>query len=476
MNTKTNSRRMLYYLSATLIIAFLSCSKQPDYYQIGKKFSEIGDNENAISAYKKALMNSPQNASLRFDLGKAYKENSSYKAAKQFGFAAKIGSPSISDSFLTWGQERIKNYPSSSDALVLFKLSLQANPKNNYALFEKARYIVRYNSYLTERLLALADLEKSLDKSSDEYILNGTFEAIRKNRVVLYHSFAENLTNRDVSYEDYGPAAIYPDGSGMVWVISKKINNKKKFFLVQKYFKDDTVKQLTTLKSWTAFPNFLPDTLQIVYADAGKIKLYDFASNSTKSLCAGYYPSVSHDGEKIAYVRNRDIYTADIDGTGEKRLWRTRAMECLPRFSFNDKKIYFITEYDYDVWFAASDIDGRNKKFIYKIDRDYWQYRERPWLYTFDFNPDSNQTVLNIGGSLKYWDFNKKNFSSLYCTGRYPRFSNDGKFIVSILDAPDAKGRLWKISLVELEKMNQLLDSEKPNRRKLRKLLKKAAN
>ena len=121
----------------------MSCSKERPA-QLGKKFIEIGDYENAIVVFEKAVLQYPQDADLRFEMGKAYARiDEEREARQQFQFAARIGSKAISDSFLAWGKDEDIDWGSS---YFLFNLALTANPKNIDAAFEKARYEVRYEN------------------------------------------------------------------------------------------------------------------------------------------------------------------------------------------------------------------------------------------------------------------------------------------------------------------------------------------
>jgi len=84
-----------------IVILLAACGKERPA-QLGKKFIEIGDYENAIVVFEKAVLQYPQDADLRFEMGKAYARiDEEREARQQFQFAARIGSKAISDSFLT---------------------------------------------------------------------------------------------------------------------------------------------------------------------------------------------------------------------------------------------------------------------------------------------------------------------------------------------------------------------------------------
>lgn len=475
--TNNRNRMILIITAVSMTLFMLSCSKQPDYFIIGKQFMELQDYQNAVVSFQKAMSFDPKNASLRLELGKAYKGfGDSRKANKQFQFAARIGSHAVSDTFHTWGRKIVEEDPSEDDALMYFHYAVQANPKNMDALFEQSRYIIRYHGNMADRVKELSNLKRSLEKNSTKYVLDGTLEALAKNKEVLYHAFSKQLTFSEYNSENYGPVAIYTDCSGMVWVRSKRDeNNNRKFFLCKKAFSDTSFQELLQLKEWTAFPNILPDTMQVVYSNGGTIFLYDIQSGSNRALVKGIYPALSPDGKKIAYVRNQDIYMANVNGEGEKRLWNTSALETLPRFSSEGTKIYFLTHRDYNVWLAVADTSGDNQKMILNLGRQYWELRDHAWLFTYDCRPDTEQIAFNLNGQLQYFDMaTDKTYPFFYSYGRYPQYSIDGKNLVLILDTPEARGELWRIDLESMRSMNEILNSEKPDRKKIRKLLSEA--
>ena len=474
--TNRRNRMILIIIAVSMTLSMLSCSKQPDYFKIGKQFMELEDYENAIVSFQKAMSVDPQNAMLRLELGKALGgSREGRRAHEQFEFATRIGSNAVSDTFYNWGLKIIREDPSEWDALGFFQYAIQADPGNIDALFEESRFIIRYHGDMMERLKALGNLKKAFEKRSTKYVIDGTFEALTKNKEVLYHSFAEQLTFPEYQSENYGPVGIYPDDSGMVWARSRRDERgRTRYYLCNKSFADTTFQELLPLNEWTAFPSVLPDTMQVVYSNGGMIYLYDLPADSNTTLVKGLYPALSPDGKNITFVRNNDVYTTNIDGSAEKGLWRTNAVETLPRFSFDGTKIYFLTQRDYDVWLAIADTSGGNQKMILNLGRQYWELRDRAWQFTHDCRPDTEQIALNFERDFGYLDVASSERKSFNCQGRYPRYSRDGKFLVTILDTPEARGELWRIDLKAMETMNSVLDAEKPDRKKIRKLLSQA--
>ena len=455
-----------------IVILLAACGKERPA-QLGKKFIEIGDYENAIVVFEKAVLQYPQDADLRFEMGKAYARiDEEREARQQFQFAARIGSKAISDSFLTWGKDEDIDWGSS---YFLFNLALTANPKNIDAVFEKARYEVRYErQHWHEKQKSLLDMAHALKKRSDDYTVNAAFEALKNNKDLLFNAYARQVTKANV--EDFGPVAQSPDGKEMIWVAAKKENRRKTtYILCRQAITDTAALAIRELSSWAAFPSFLPDSISIVFCDNGKIYKRNLETEEEQFLCNGYFPAVSPDGQNVAYVKKGDIYIVSIEDAVSKPIITDRTFKCSPRFSNDGTKVLYWGEQKDKVVLASCDTSGQNPKVLFETQISLWGLRNRQSLYCFDVNPNNDAVVYNNGDELVIYSLTDSSVSSLNLRGRYPRFSADGQKIISILDTRASQGELWEIDKPAYDKLDAFLASEKPNRKEMIKLIEKIA-
>jgi len=77
-----------------------------------------------------------------------------------------------------------------------------------------------------------------------------------------------------------------------------------------------------------------------VAASYGKVVLLSGTGQAVKSFGPGESPSWSADGRRIAFVRDRDVFTVGVDGTGLARITRTAAAEESPDWGPDGSLVY----------------------------------------------------------------------------------------------------------------------------------------
>ena len=147
-----------------------------------------------------------------------------------------------------------------------------------------------------------------------------------------------------------------PDGTQMVFV-------SKREGLSQLYVMKSDGSELTKITDHVAEkwnPRWSPDGQRIVYYGAveqGKDSVYVMNADGSghRTLRAGIWPSWSHDGSRILFVQDKDLYEMPADGTNQSKLLEDVV---IGRWSPDGTKLAFIrvTWRDPKGWPATSDL------------------------------------------------------------------------------------------------------------------------
>jgi uncharacterized protein YraI len=80
----------------------------------------------------------------------------------------------------------------------------------------------------------------------------------------------------------------------------------------------------------------------LVFQDGrGSIFAYALGGRETRYLTSGFDPAVSHDGRKVAFLRADGIYSIQIDGSGERRLFASGELITSPKWSPDSNWVVF---------------------------------------------------------------------------------------------------------------------------------------
>ena len=152
-------------------------------------------------------------------------------------------------------------------------------------------------------------------------------------------------------------------------------------------------------------------------------------------------PALSPDGKKLAFISNAEeprtgwfpicgrrivgdweIWTADLDGTNQKKLTKNNVVDTNPTWSPDGKKIAFISEWR----LYTMDADGSNKEEI--LPDENLGFRARP-----KWSPDGKQIAINAWRQDAYVtvvaDIESQTYVSLDQADSVPAWAPDGQRI-----------------------------------------------
>ena len=448
-----------------------SCSKKISDYERGTKFMELGDYDNAVKSFDLAVWDQPDNPDVRYHLAEALrKAGETRKAYRQYSIAAKIGSKEISDRFTQWAWELYEEGDSDVDEIA--KLAIIAYEKNPEALF-------LYGIY--QRYSGLPFLRDAIDWSSDKKIVEPTFELLTNNRIMLTRAFLNQLTSIKDGFEEFGPVRFTPIKDEIIWSRVKKDHRgsyqSKDIQLYTRTLTDTTCNELTTVGTSFAFPCCSNDSIMIYYSDGSRIYQYNLKNGTTARLMNGVFPDISANGENLLYSQNWNIVISDTSGKSSRPLTQGRRYyeyNFMPRFIHPaDSVVVFLSYRDRYLGFYKVDTSGNGEKQIATVSR-YGFYEDRPWLYAYDISPDGNTIAFSRDSQLYLLNIETGKEDTLALYGAYPSFSPDGKKLAILTRQYGETGEVAIVDLAEVFEAKALFESEKADRGKLLKLLKKA--
>jgi len=269
-------------------------------------------------------------------------------------------------------------------------------------------------------------LEKVQVKKSKIFVM----DADGKNKICLSPQEEEEPSERFARFSHDGRLVVYEKENSSPHISDTIFNCDRDIFI--KDLSTGEVKRLTQNDTYDGLPSFSPDDRQIIFVSdrpGGRSSIYrlNLKSKETESISLKkswdekiglirrprgmvlpYCPSFSPDGKKIllhAGWGTRGVFLLEPDGKNWRRLTNRKEDCFFPSFSFDGKRIVFV----------SSDSEQED-------------------LYIMDAN-GSNQTRLTYDGGTK----------------RYPSFSPDGK---SIIFAGERKGEpenYFEIYLLNLD-------------------------
>jgi Tol biopolymer transport system component len=73
----------------------------------------------------------------------------------------------------------------------------------------------------------------------------------------------------------------------------------------------------------------------------GGIYAYDLDAGEVRLLTSGFDPAISRDGAKVAFLRGDGIYSINIDGSGERRMFASSDLITSPKWSPDGERVVF---------------------------------------------------------------------------------------------------------------------------------------
>ena len=223
------------------------------------------------------------------------------------------------------------------------------------------------------------------------------------------------------------------------------------------------VRAITRDKSDSLLPHFSPDGRKVMYTGyyrSGFMDLFqiDLATNSRKAF-ASYKGSntggdFSPDGGKVAMILtatgNAEVWTANANGTGFKRLTKTSYTESTASFSPDGTKILFASDARGAPQIYTMPANGGKPSVVRTNISNYCS--EPAW------NPnDPNKIVFTIaqgrGFQVAVYDFTKR-VSEVVSAGESTstaRWLNDGRHII----CAKARGKMRQLYIIDTETKRQ---------------------
>lgn len=285
---------------------------------------------------------------------------------------------------------------------------------------------------------------------------------------------------------DFGPLAVSPDGKQIVFARAPfsggGIDQGKTETLIMDLGTRETKSiGIQWLGEW--FPSFTPNGHHIIY-QSGSVRIEKFGLHSQEHtfLVEGSQPSISNDGQKIAFVRDTfhsteysrynfkvgvgDIYICGINGSNIVRLTSNEVPDFVPRLAPSGDKVFFMSYRDDEVALYEVDIQTRGERKICRVEsidrksgRFYTDYEPS---YTFDVTPDGTKIAFSSRntGLLFLLDLTTGKEMCL-AQGWYPVFSKDGKRIAFIASYGWSPGPPLQLSLMTIGEISTLRSSFK---------------
>jgi Tol biopolymer transport system component len=186
---------------------------------------------------------------------------------------------------------------------------------------EKRRRWIRHSALVA--LVALTGCAHGDDRPDLAYVLEQDDAA----RVVAVKESGKELWTTSAGESDWRtfPVVWSPDGKRLAFVRGAQMPSPDEIVVIDADGSDERVVGEGTLPSWTSDSRSLvvervgrPATIHVLSAEGG----------GERRLTTGSQPAVSHDGSRVAFVRNTltssELYTIALDGTGLRRLAHIR--------------------------------------------------------------------------------------------------------------------------------------------------------
>ncbi len=162
------------------------------------------------------------------------------------------------------------------------------------------------------------------------------------NKILFYLAhfkiYQMNIDGSNLTFLENGNTPSFsPDGSkiiltryGYVYVMDADGNNLHK---------------LTNSSKMDSYPAYSPDGQKIIFNRKWFIYIMDQDGSNLILITQGYNPRFSTDGTKFTYSNNGQIYTMNTDGSNQQKLSDDEYPNGKPRFSLDNSKIIFYTDY-----------------------------------------------------------------------------------------------------------------------------------
>jgi Tol biopolymer transport system component len=139
------------------------------------------------------------------------------------------------------------------------------------------------------------------------------------------------IVRRDGTTVNQYPALVDPtvscwshDGSKLV-VRSRLADSRPPVYqLFALNLGSNSIQQFGEPGSYATSQCWSPDNQQIVYGTNDRIRIYNFATASSRTVAQGDFPNWSPDGEEIAFHKSDGYYALSPTGAAARRLFKTK--------------------------------------------------------------------------------------------------------------------------------------------------------
>lgn len=224
--------------------------------------------------------------------------------------------------------------------------NLRTYPENSSIVFETNGeiYIIETDTEKIENVTNTIDkYEKSSIYLADEKILIYSSNYQDGSAIILQNLVSgERQSLLENNKKLYYPLFVTKDKDHLVFF---ELNPPTMKGLLNSFVisNPDQVQTYDMIEFNSIFNMNISDNDIITYSDAGDIITLDLNTSTLRSIGIGQLASISKDGERVAFIRDSELYLVNYDGSNLKQLVPPRSGYLFyPTFALSGEKIMFV--------------------------------------------------------------------------------------------------------------------------------------